>query len=323
MGIRKVGLLMEDESFEQALLRRFKCIAKGVSFFAIRDEGEEECDLIISEGEIDRATNKDRTIILSSHPSEYDIENMTLFKFQSSKSLLNDLLFLFSKEKIVSYDLPSNERTNVIGVYSKAGGSGVSSIALTMCYCIYNFDNKKVIYLNCEAMNTSNIYLCYSIDAETKLFSYAISQGIEFDISRFIKKIDGVDYLGLNEQERFSVLNKDGLASLIEHIKARGEYEYILVDLGKISENRLQAVGELFGQTIEISSKRNYDSYNNMEYDNNVIVNMIPIDSSTTKMGVHLDSEAFKLVDGRKIINHHTIFTSDIKKIVKGLILDE
>lgn len=296
MGIRKLGLLMEDKPYEAALIRRLGNICDGISLTSAKIPFDNtQYDYILLEGESNIATEKDKTIILSSRPTEYDLESKTLFKYQSSKSMEKDLLFLFSQLDNSQYKLIEEETKKEIRLYSKSGGCGVTSIALTIAYLL-GLEGKRAIYVNAEPINSADRYLDFSGSEDTRLLAYAMRHGIGFDISRFIKEADGFSYFDSGLVSSYSVLNLKGLENLIKQIEG---FEYVIVDMGRVN--------------FDVEGYEVIRFEDREEERQDQIVNFVPIDASY--QGVHRDSEAFK----NKKINHYSIFTSDIKKIFRRI----
>ena len=304
MGIRRLGLLIEDKPYEAVLLKKLSLISSGISITALNTpEDIIGFDLILLEGDSNLATKNNKTIILSSRPTEYDLEKMTLFKYQSSKSMYKDLLFIFSKLDTADYAVHEESNSQEIRLYSRAGGSGVTSIALTMAYLL-GLEGKKAIYLNAEAINSCYRYLKFSGTSDSKLLSYALSQGIDFDLSRFIKEAEGFYYF-----DRGLEIGNRSLEKITAQLRG---FDYIIVDMGRVNAKR---------EGFEIIK---YEDV--LDQDDSAIINYVPIDVSYS--GVHKDGEAFKLVEdeegGEKIkkINHYSIFTSDVKKILRRILED-
>ncbi|MCQ2550778.1 MAG: hypothetical protein MJ146_01110 [Clostridia bacterium] len=292
MGIRKIGLLMEDGPYEEALIKGLAGVGNGMSFSRVIDsESLDSYDAILVEGSPKGATDINNSIILASRLDQYDISNMTLFKFQGSKSLYKDLLFLFSKEKMANFSVKEKGNPEVIGMYSLGGGKGVTSVCLALSHVLPG----DVLYLNAEPFNSAIDYLDYQQDS--RLLMYAVSQGIHMDLSRYIKEEDGFSYFDVGEVNHFSVLNMDRLKGLISHINSQKDYQYIVIDLGRLNRKL-----EAFEREIEVVEYP--------EEGEGKIINKCPIEISSFGWVLHLDSQIRK--------GYYSIFTADVKRIMEN-----
>lgn len=318
MGIRKIGLLIGDEAYGKALLNGLAHNCHALSFKIIdKIVDRDPFDIILTDDESQRATNWDRTIILASDPKEYNIENMTLFRYQGSKSLINDLLFILSKMDRSPYIKKEEGNCNVIGFYSQEGGVGVTSIALTAAYLLGSKHNYRTLYINIEPVNSSVKYLDIRGIEEDKLFKYAILQGIDFDLGRYFSQGDGFSYLQNGEINEFSIASKDKLESILHKVEKSGQFDYIVLDAGRCYDLTLER--------LKASCKAVFRVCNDEKLGNNenVIVNRLPIDKYTDiRFPVHMDGEAFAISEDRIAIRHYSIFTSDIGKVVDWVIKD-
>ncbi len=310
----KIGISMEDHQYAQALIRGLTQIYDGIAISFAGDKPSETYDLIMLEGNAEYDTTA-RKIILSPDPKQRNIEQMTLFKYQGSKSLLDDLLFLLSKDMGLSFNRDGHEKKKVVGFYSQEGGAGVTSIAISTAYHLGISLDIPTIYINVEPTNSSARYLNVGNKKEMKLLLYMSHKGSKVDLRKYIGNDQGIDYFQSSEVNYFSTFYLDNVRFLMSILKDM-DYQILIIDMGNGREELFREMKKMCNETYKVG--RPEDQIDQSSLDEKTILNRVDFESGLQgRLIVHEDPEGFCKRDGNVEINNYSAFSSDTKKIAQ------
>ncbi len=175
----------------------------------------------------------------------------TVYKYQCGEKLAARVLQAYSAvhpEKRFAAD--GSKRTRVISVYSPAGGTGKTTIALG-CAMQAAWEGKKVFYLNLETFPGVGLFW-KEHDGQNLSNVYYYLKNDRYDLKRVIEAakcrepLSGIYYFNpsdsaLDYEEDLST----GLRLLLEELRINGWYDLIFVDMSSgLNKNNLAVLEE-------------------------------------------------------------------------------
>ncbi|TXK85403.1 hypothetical protein [Paenibacillus sp. N3.4] len=158
-----------------------------------------------------------------------------LYRFQSLHQLLSRLqAFYLEKHQYPVFPTTEN-RTQIISVYSSVGNSGKSMTAIHMAKQL-SFRGKRVFYLSLESVSSASLWLEGDSGRFSQLLYYLKrSPDLLGPKLQLLKSQDlklRLDYLTPNDQIReMQEMNGENVRLLMESLLSLQMYDYIIVDL--------------------------------------------------------------------------------------------
>jgi cellulose biosynthesis protein BcsQ len=205
-------------------------------------------------------------------PSEDPGQCRKIFKYSSTLEIFNEITFESQKDFFQSEQSPAE--TQVILFCSAGGGAGKTTVALGTAACLAS-NHKKVFYLSAEYFHTFHRYLTDK--------SY-VPNGFYKELNPEDKQIYGsIKHYFRNERfdymPPFSVslpsLNIDfGIyKTLIESMRAAGEYNYIIVDIDSALNVEKMDLFSIADKVIILLNQDSYSVFKTEMFMNSVSVN--------------------------------------------------
>ena len=127
-------------------------------------------------------------------------------------------------------------RPTVFGVYSKNGGKGVTSLAITLSRLMSVKTNKNILYLSMDKIDDSKKYIgfCGIEKLSKQQYVFMNEEGLSSNLMDYLCEDQwGVHYfvpdIGTNFFE-----TKYAKDSVLEYVESENFFNYIIVDFGKI-----------------------------------------------------------------------------------------
>lgn len=230
-----------------------------LTFFSNREhlssyinQGENIDILLISPELYDDTLNIDHQVTLilleDDQIADRGDEVKTVYRYQRLNQLVSSVLSIYYEQNITANQLLARSKeAKVISVYSPAGGTGKTTIAVNLCKQLA-LTGSKVFYLNLETFNSTKLYFTSEEDNPSLQIFYYIKTNMTQLSSKIeaLKKYDPysmVDYFDLevSADEMLEVTGKE-VKKLINGIVDTGSYDYIVVDLDSSLHERNKSV---------------------------------------------------------------------------------
>lgn len=176
-------------------------------------------------------------IFILNETSDKIAEN-EIYKYTSVKDIYDEVIGNVNlSEEIVN----EKKHTNVIMVYSPAGGTGVTTLSLVLAKAIAN-KHKKVLYLSTENMQSLAVYENIE-ESMSKLLEKAIttqSYDIHTVINNEVVVKQGISYIPPAKQATTVLgIKEENYLNLIAKMKEVNMYDYIVVDTdSELTQNK-------------------------------------------------------------------------------------
>ena len=164
--------------------------------------------------------------------SEYSISKKCMLKETISK--IKEIAYKTYGVKLYSKECDAN----VIEVYSKQGGVGVTSFAITLSRIISMETDARVLYLNYSIIDDYNVFLDVDDSQNTiskREFIILKDEGIEIDIEDYLERDSWNVYYFKPEQCRNTFFKTTD--RILNYILEEGFVSYVIVDKGKNVSN--------------------------------------------------------------------------------------
>lgn len=167
-----------------------------------------------------------------------EIGENEIYKYTSVKDIYDEVIGNVNlSEEIVN----EKKHTNVIMVYSPAGGTGVTTLSLVLAKAIAN-KHKKVLYLSTENMQSLAVYENIE-ESMSKLLEKAIttqSYDIHTVINNEVVVRKGISYIPPAKQATTVLgIKEENYLNLIAKMKEVNMYDYIVVDTdSELTQNK-------------------------------------------------------------------------------------
>ncbi|MCD7751932.1 MAG: AAA family ATPase [Lachnospiraceae bacterium] len=165
-------------------------------------------------------------------------------KYQRVSNIYKEMIKKFSEIAGYVPELGGNQVTRMIGVYSPAGGSGKTIVALAIAARMASL-GKKVLYLSCEQLYSPEKIFPYREEGNTELVA-ALDGGAVFELklqglvksgSNNVSYIEGfqriVDYCDVDYEE---------MSAILKNIRKTGLFDEVVMDMGSTVDTLTKAV---------------------------------------------------------------------------------
>lgn len=177
-----------------------------------------------------------RVIYIVEDNNSSDDKN-TVFKYASIKMLADIIDSNVSKKR----NNGIRQKTEVIGVFSVSGGSGLTLGALSIAHNLFN-DGKKVIYIN-TTLNQDYMYYLDNIKSLSTQFSYQSAVNLTNAIKMIESEIIKQEFYYIPPYANHPIAYQVSFTTyvkIIEYIRQTNTYDYIVAEIdGTISQEKL------------------------------------------------------------------------------------
>lgn len=167
-----------------------------------------------------------------------------VLKYQRISMIYKELVKAYADKAGYSADLNAVQSSKMIAIYAPAGGSGKTTIALSLAAKMANA-GKKVLFLNMEQLDSSSYLNPHTeeTDSITSLLeAIAEDSNIELKLKGIMKKgFQDMAYVeGFTRIVDYNIVSKEEAEVLLEKIRKYAFAEVIVVDM----ESRLDGIGQ-------------------------------------------------------------------------------
>lgn len=233
MEIVKVGILLEDRAFAQALSIALSREDSCMRFYLLDSAAEgESCDLILAE----RPSSDEKVIELvrDSEAVRYTGDPpYKLYRYMESQNLINSLLFIYFKVTGKVIETKGDTSCRLVVFLGESGGCGTTSAALATACMLHRIYGSKSLYLNLCPIDDSRKY--FSEEGEESLMKllYYLDQEKEFPIGAFITEREELDFVNTGIiNSYFNEMKPFLMRRFLHKIDQLGKYDFLIVDMG-------------------------------------------------------------------------------------------
>lgn len=156
-------------------------------------------------------------------------------KYNTGEKLLGEVVHLYSKLNPLETRISTySKNTELIGVYSPAGGTGKTTIAAALSMqCIEQ--GMEAFYLNLESIQSTEVFFDSNNTRNLSYVFYYLKENIgnlSFKMNGIKNIDDGVQYFNSPESPmEYEEINSEELEQLMEGIKEMRCYDYVFIDM--------------------------------------------------------------------------------------------
>jgi len=167
-------------------------------------------------------------------------------KYQYGDKLTAEIMSIFSKNTVANYNFDFDEKkTKIIGVYSPAGGTGTTTVAVGASIQLA-WEGKDVFYLNLENMPSTPLYFTGDQNDNLSTILYFIKSKaknltIKLDGAKCVDPLYKIHYfLPPDSIYDFNEDVSKEIITLLRELKGTNQYDKIIVDMScEINKNNL------------------------------------------------------------------------------------
>lgn len=156
-------------------------------------------------------------------------------KYCTGDKLIGEVLYLYAKTNNQEIRLTSGSKnTELVGIYSPAGGTGKSTIASALAIQCTELGIRS-FYLNLESFQSTGMFFSPNNIRNLSYIFYYVkekSRDLSFKINGIKCTEDGVEYFNPPESPmEYEEINPEELEQLLMGVKGMGCYDYVFVDM--------------------------------------------------------------------------------------------
>ena len=189
---------------------------------------------------------------------------LKIMKYQRISKLYKEIIKAYADKAGYLADFDNSQNTKIIAVYSPIGGSGKTTIALSLASNLSS-SGKSVLFLSAEQMDSSSYVNSRMEEGITMLIeSVGENTNFELKLKGIMKKgLNGVSYIeGFERIVDYNTVTKEEMGAVIEKIRKCGCCDVVIIDMESRMDDICQAVFEqadniiVVERTGEISTRK-------------------------------------------------------------------
>ena len=186
-------------------------------------------------------------------------------KYQRGTSIINQMLDMYSDiSKSEQWSGNSTSRTRTVSVYSPVGGSGKTTIALSLASLIAN-RGFRVMYINFETISSYGAFL--KQDGGKSMGEIIAGLDKKINVPLKIKSIIKTDPRGIIYFEEFSSIfdmeeiTDEDIDKLIGAVSEADVCDYIIIDTDSAYDRKTRKILEISELNVIVSDGSGFGSY--------------------------------------------------------------
>lgn len=196
--------------------------------------------------EISKNANVDiPVIVLQDNVATGPTNTSEIYKYQALSQILSQVLSIYLQENERGRQaISGNHSTRVVSVFSAAGGTGKTTVALNLAARLAE-EGQEVFYLNLEYLSSSPVLLAPTASNDfSRLLYYLKAKPGQAEASfESISKREPalrIDYFDTVQMSREMLdISREDASALVELICSRGRYDLVIIDLESSSHERV------------------------------------------------------------------------------------
>lgn len=224
----KIAVLTKNKRYGEALARGLAEESSGIEIACVDSIERGKYDIIMTDCD---GLSGPEILILSDKKGETGGKHYKTFPVKKILEIIIAKYMENTGQKIIPQGICN---TYIIGTGSKTGGSGTTSVAITMGRSLALSLEKKVVFLDCTGTNDYRIYSECNFD-NSKTIRELIFR-IKYDRKVHISEYLSEDCFGLHMFRQESAINKEDINEVILYLCETGFADVIVIDAGKNTE---------------------------------------------------------------------------------------
>ena len=173
-------------------------------------------------------------------------DSFTIYKYQPLNQLISQILSIYYEHSQKISKISKSIRTKTIAVYSAAGGTGKTTVAVQLCRQLA-LQNQKVFYLNLELFHSTSLYFSSPEDQPSSQILYYLKANPNQLLGKIesLKKRDtqtNVEYFDMAvSAEEMLEITAEEVERLLDGLVQTENYDYIILDLDSTTHMRIKA----------------------------------------------------------------------------------
>lgn len=231
MEMIKVGIYHDDAAFARALAIGLARESRTILFVLMeKQDTAEELDLVLSS---ERSEKPEFVQLVHYQEMEHsDSPPYRLYQYKESRSLIDDLLFIYFKmtDRVLEYK--GTCRCRLMTLVSDAGGSGTTMTGIAMAKTLNRVYGLQVLYLNLCPVDDSKKYLRSDRTANMLKLLYYLDTGKKFPLESFISRGEEMDYINTDViNAYFNDIKPALMTQFLKKVDELGRYDYLMFDM--------------------------------------------------------------------------------------------
>ena len=228
MEVIHVGLKFRDMEYARMMARTLAAESRHMHFHL--EDGD--WDLIVTEGGGNELQGAN-IVRLCRYRDQSDPEKLILWKYADAEEITDGLIYAYYliSGRVLEYRQKRDFRLIVFA--SPRGGSGVTSLCLSVARKLTENHGRKILYLNTSLYDDSMRYFWPENRDMMKGLMIRLRRGNVPPMKTFIRRGDWVDRIpGSTSSSVFPEVTEEETAALMRAIGSCGIYDTVLVDTG-------------------------------------------------------------------------------------------
>lgn len=212
-----------------------------------------------------------KTVILLTDDVDRYKEYSCIKKYQSAEKICSDLIKIYENKVKEQVENKSKENTSIFTFFSPLGGIGTSTLAISTAYSLAK-NNKRVLYLNLENIQSTNIFIREFSKSKYDFVDLTIaiknrSTNIIDILAQGINKFNDTKLYYFNSIE--SILDIEELTSedikiLVESIEKSNLFDFVIIDIPSVLDTKYYY---LFQKSVSVIVAIGQDKRSNYKID--------------------------------------------------------
>lgn len=196
-------------------------------------------------------------VLLSTGALRYEYPGFQVInKYSTGEKLLGEVVHLYSKFNPSELRLSSySNKTELIGVYSPAGGTGKTTIAAALSMQCAEMGIEP-FYLNLESIQSTGVFFNLNSQRNLSYVFYYLKEktrNLSFKMDGIKNTENGVQYFDPPESPmEYEEVNTEELEQLLQEIKGMGRYDFVFIDMSNTFDLKNYKVMELCDRIVLI-----------------------------------------------------------------------
>ena len=226
----RVAVCIRDDAFAVALARGLARESRNMQIRVGETRGSQ---LILYDTASVPDPIPEHGVILSKDQGSCDYSKRTLFLYEDSRVLVNQLIYIYFDLTGRMAEYRHQLQSKVIAFASLSGGAGVTSLAVAAGRMFDLIYGSRCLYLNLKPFDDSCRYLERNDDGSLMKLLFHLERSDEVPLKAFIREGEGVDLLMTNAwNQHVQDLTEERMERLLSQIDDLGCYRYVLLDIG-------------------------------------------------------------------------------------------
>lgn len=171
-------------------------------------------------------------------------DSAKVIKYQRISKIYKDIVKAYADKAGYLAAFDSAKSTNVVAVYSPVGGSGKTTIALSVASKLLSYGN-EVLFLGMEQLDSACCVNPHSEEPDgITVLLEALNENVNFELKfkGLVKKgLNGISYIeGFERFVDYNTITKEEVGALIDKIRKCGICDVLIIDM----ESRMDAINQ-------------------------------------------------------------------------------